>query len=61
MYLKHEIKTKIIDEIIKKSQKWDWFVEYLEENVSFNTDIKSLDDFNYYFRDAIDTFQYLSN
>lgn len=60
MYFKHEIKTKIIDGIINKSQKWDWFVEYLEENVSFNTDIKSLDDFNYYFREAIDTFQYVA-
>lgn len=31
-YLDHEIHVKFVDGILKHSQNWQWFIEYIEDN-----------------------------
>lgn len=48
-YYEHEIKVKTIENILSRSQEWDWFFSYTEERFMPNINVNS-------FQDAIDAF-----
>ena len=44
MYLEHDLSVKIMDNILAKSEEWDWFIDYIEtQDIDFS--ISSFDDF----------------
>ena len=44
MYFEHDLSVKIMDNILAKSEEWDWFIDYIEtQDIDFS--ISSFDDF----------------
>ncbi len=48
-YYEHEIKVKAIENVLSRTQDWDWFFSYTEERFEPNISVNS-------FQDAIDAF-----
>ena len=44
MYFEHDLSVKIMDNILAKTEEWDWFIDYIEtQDIDFS--ISSFDDF----------------
>jgi len=43
-YYDHDIKVKAMDNILSRSQEWEWFIEYTEEKFDVDLNVHSFDD-----------------
>lgn len=58
-YYEHEIKVKIIDNILSHSKDWDWFIRYTEKNFNLEKSVNSLQDALYSINDFFAVFDFL--
>ncbi len=54
--IERNIREKYIENLLKNSQDWEWYINYLEENFDINYEVNSLDDFKKCYVDISDAF-----
>ena len=54
--IERNIREKYIENLLKNSQDWDWYINYLEENFDINYEVNSLDDFKKCYVDISEAF-----
>lgn len=57
--IERNIREKYIENLLKNSQDWDWYINYLEENFDINYEVNSLDDFKKCYVDISEAFDSL--
>lgn len=43
--IERSIREKYIEHLLKNSQDWEWYIEYIEENFDLSLNVNSFDDF----------------
>ena len=57
--IERNIREMYIENLLKNSQDWDWYINYLEENFDINFEVNSLDDFKKCYVDISEAFDSL--
>lgn len=58
-YYEHEIKVKIIDNLLSRSNEWEWFISYTEERFNPQISVKTFQEAQKCFNEVFDAFEFL--
>ena len=53
-YFEHELSSRFVDGVLKKDTKWQWLIDYIEENFDFDETEANIETFKQIARKYID-------